>query len=136
MAVTPSRVFRSLFKVMQKIFYNERYCTGILDSQDYFGRSLAAIPDLNSDAIPELAVGASSDDDGGKDRGAVYVMFMLSTGTVSSVQKVSNINGEFTGLVFAYVHEMPFCTTSSIFYILIHMPKKICCCGQNRCPRG
>jgi hypothetical protein len=52
----------------------------VLDNGDSFGISLAALADLNGDAVADLAAGASQDDDGGTDRGAVYVLFMASTG--------------------------------------------------------
>ncbi|KAJ1487602.1 hypothetical protein T484DRAFT_1786063 [Baffinella frigidus] len=41
-----------------------------------FGSSVALIGDVNGDAVPDLAVGARSDDCGGTDRGAVYILFM------------------------------------------------------------
>ena len=47
--------------------------------------------DLDGDGINELAVGASEDDDGGKDRGAVYILFLNEDGTVKKHQKIPNI---------------------------------------------
>jgi hypothetical protein len=64
---------------------------GSLDSYDYFGSSMAAIGDLNGDGVPDLAVGAWGDGDGGDRRGAAYVIFMNTDGTVmSSYQKASS----------------------------------------------
>ena len=40
--------------------------------------------------VTDLAVGAGKDDDGGTDRGAVWVLFMNTDGTVKSHQKISN----------------------------------------------
>ena len=56
--------------------------------------------DSNGDGVGDLAVGAYGDDDGGYDRGAIYVLFMASTGVVKSFQKVSDTMGSFTGIIF------------------------------------
>ena len=63
--------------------------------------------DSNGDGVGDLAVGASLDDDGGSDRGAIYVLFMASTGVVKSFQKVSDTMGSFTGIIFLsfFLHE-------------------------------
>ena len=59
--------------------------------------------DSNGDGVGDLAVGAVFDDDGGPDRGAIYVLFMASTGVVKSFQKVSDTMGSFTGIFFSYM---------------------------------
>ena len=56
--------------------------------------------DSNGDGVGDLAVGAHGDDDGGTNRGAIYVLFMASTGVVKSFQKVSDTMGSFTGNFF------------------------------------
>ena len=56
--------------------------------------------DSNGDGVGDLAVGAWGVDDGGYDRGAIYVLFMASTGVVKSFQKVSDTMGSFTGNFF------------------------------------
>ncbi|MFC1879190.1 integrin alpha [Chloroflexota bacterium] len=53
----------------------------VLSDGDYFGRSAAAIGDLDRDGIPDLAVGADGDDGGGSNRGALYLFFMKADGT-------------------------------------------------------
>ena len=40
-----------------------------------------------------LIVGAHGDDDGGRDRGALYVLFMLATGKVNKEQKIGRSEG-------------------------------------------
>ena len=50
-----------------------------LSAGDAFGTSLANIGDLNGDGINDLAVGASLDNGGGSDRGAVHIMYMVGT---------------------------------------------------------
>ncbi|MBT3029354.1 MAG: hypothetical protein B6D72_15230 [gamma proteobacterium symbiont of Ctena orbiculata] len=77
----------------QKISDDDGDFPGDLDDDDQFGRALAAIGDLNRDGVNDLAVAAPNDDDGGTDRGAVWILFMNSDGTVSSVQKISSDRG-------------------------------------------
>ncbi len=67
--------------------------TGLLDDWDVFGHSLADLGDLDGDGLNDLAVGATGDDDGGVDRGAVYIMFMQADGTVKAHQKISDTEG-------------------------------------------
>ena len=75
-------------------------CSGILDNDNLFGGSVSAMADSNGDGVGDLAVGAPYDDDGGTNRGAIYVLFMASTGVVKSFQKVSDTMGSFTGIIF------------------------------------
>ncbi len=56
--------------------------------------------DSNGVDVGDLAVGAAGDDDGGSNRGAIYVLFMASNGEVKSFQKVSDTMGSFTGIFF------------------------------------
>ncbi len=70
---------------------------GILNDGDYFGSAIAGINDLDGDGIEDIAVGATGDDDGGSDRGAVWVLFMNADGTVRFEQKISETSGNFNG---------------------------------------
>ncbi len=72
------------------------------DNSDNFGGSVASLRDLNGDAVADLAAGASQDDDGGTDRGAVYVLYMASTGLCKSFNKLSNTAGSLTGPISSY----------------------------------
>ncbi len=83
-------------KSFQKISDTESNFTATLDNSDSFGYSVATLGDLDGDGVTDLAVGAHADDDGGYDRGAVYVLFMQSNGTVKSYQKISDTEGNFT----------------------------------------
>ena len=49
---------------------------GDLDGGDGFGISLKGIGDLDGNGVADLAVGAWYDDDGGPDRGAVWLLFL------------------------------------------------------------
>ncbi len=60
----------------QKISDTQGGFTGILDDGDLFGSSVASLGDLDGDGVADLAVGAWWDDDGGGDRGAVWVLFL------------------------------------------------------------
>ncbi len=75
--------------------------------------------DSNGDGVSDLAVGAYGDDDGGGNKGAIYVLFMKSTGVVRSFQKVSNTMGSFTGIIFLsfFLHE----------YLLEGVANTLCC---------
>jgi len=72
-----------------------------LENVDEFGGSLAGLGDLDGSgpSVAALAVGAVGDDDGGTGRGAIYVLFLSSTGNVLSYKKISNTQGNFTALL-------------------------------------
>ena len=81
----------------QKISDTQGSFTGTLDDSDYLGASINKIGDLDGDGKIDIAVGASRDDDGGTDRGAIWIMNLNSDGTVDSHQKISDTQGSFTG---------------------------------------
>ena len=83
-------------KSFQKISDTEGSFTATLDDSDRFGGSIANIGDLDNDGVTDLIVGVDGDDDGGASRGAVYVLFMNTDGTVKSFQKISDTDGSFT----------------------------------------
>jgi hypothetical protein len=65
-----------------------------LAGAEYFGNSLANVGDLDGDGVVDLAVGATHEDTGGSDRGAVYILFLNTNGTVKSSTKIaSGLNG-------------------------------------------
>jgi hypothetical protein len=74
--------------------------TGPLDISDEFGTSVAFLGDLDGPgpSVAAIAVGAPGDDDGGLNRGAVYILFLSSAGTVLSQQKISGLTAAFTPL--------------------------------------
>jgi hypothetical protein len=57
---------------------------------DRFGSSIASLGDLDGDSLPELAVGAISDDTGGSYRGAVHVLFLNANGTAKGSTKIAS----------------------------------------------
>jgi hypothetical protein len=85
----------------QKISDTQGNFLETLDNLDEFGGSLGAMRDLDGPgpSVKALAVGAGADDDGGLDRGAVYVLFLAANGTVLSSQKISDLAGTFTATI-------------------------------------
>jgi hypothetical protein len=72
---------------------------GILAPTDEFGTDVAAIGDLDGDGIEDIIVGAPYDDDGNEDAGAIWVLFLHDDGTVKDFQKISDIVGDFEGIL-------------------------------------
>ncbi len=81
----------------RKISPTEGGFTGRLRDKDLFGSGVAAIGDLNGDQIPDLAVGARRTDDGGLDRGAIWILQLNRDGTVQHNWKISQTRGGFQG---------------------------------------
>lgn len=74
---------------------------GFLSADDEFGTSVCAIGDVDNNGAPDIAVGAANDDvvdvnndqiddGGGINRGAVYILFMNTNGTVRKAQKIDD----------------------------------------------
>ncbi|MBM3990357.1 MAG: hypothetical protein FJ298_05035 [Planctomycetes bacterium] len=77
----------------REIDSNEPAMAGLLDTADRFGRDFNPLGDLDLDGVTDLVVGARSDDDGGIDAGAVYILFLQPNGAVRSVAKISATSG-------------------------------------------
>ncbi|MEQ8767063.1 MAG: FG-GAP-like repeat-containing protein [Planctomycetota bacterium] len=67
---------------------------GPIDDGDRFGSAVAGIGDLNGDGIQDLAVGATYDDGGGPDRGAVWILFLDASGSVLSYREIDDSRGQ------------------------------------------
>ena len=81
----------------QKISNDAGNLNETLDDADQFGSALATVGDLNGDGIVDLVVGVPGDDDGGTDRGALWILFMNNDGRVNGRQKISFNTGNFNG---------------------------------------
>jgi hypothetical protein len=84
-------------KAQQKISSTAGGFGGSLSDGDWFGVALESDGDLDGDGIPDLIVGAVRDDDGGTDRGAVWILYLNANGTVKSHLKISQTSGGFPG---------------------------------------
>ena len=85
-------------KSQQKINESNGGFTGTLDNEDFFA-TVSTLGDLDGDDVTDIAVGAERDDDGGTDRGAVWILFLNEDGTVKAHQKISSTDGGFTGVL-------------------------------------
>lgn len=85
----------------QKISSTQGNFPGPLGYDDEFGGAITSLGDLDGagPSAGAIAVGAINDDDGGPDRGAVYILFLSAAGKVLSQQKISNLQGNFTALL-------------------------------------
>jgi len=75
------------------------FLAGTLDPEDHFGRALATLGDLDGDGVLDLAVGASGDDDGGLQQGALWNLHLRADGSVAHATKVAEGAGSFAGLL-------------------------------------
>jgi hypothetical protein len=66
-------------KTQQKISMTEGNFTQHTGTNTRFGRAVASLGDLNGDSKTDLAVGTAGDDDGGSDRGAVWMLMLDNT---------------------------------------------------------
>lgn len=71
----------------------------LLQVGDEFGTSVAGIGDLNGDGVEDLAVGAVGSNEGGTDRGAVYILFLKRDGTVNRFQEISHTAGNLAASI-------------------------------------
>lgn len=60
--------------------------TGNIKRDDRFGWSVARIPDLDGDSVPELVVGSTGNQTAVNGRGAVYILFLKGVPQVSVAQ--------------------------------------------------
>ena len=64
-------------KSYQKISDTQGGFTGSFDDDERFGcNALTLLGDINGDGVPDIGVGAHGDDDGGLDRGAIYILYL------------------------------------------------------------
>ncbi len=67
-----------------------------LEDNDDFGASIALLEDVDGNGIPELAIGAPQDDDGGINAGAVYILYLNDRAEINLATKVTEDQSGFT----------------------------------------
>jgi hypothetical protein len=67
-----------------------------LSSDTKLGTSISVLRDFDGDGIPEIAVGDINDNTGGLRRGAVYILFLNSDGTVKRIKKIAQNTSGFS----------------------------------------
>lgn len=98
-AATPAPESDGTVASDQKVSSTQGLFAGPLNDEDWFGQSIGAPGDLDGDNVPDLLVGATEDDDGGEDQGAVWILYLNPDGTVRGQTKVSELAGGFTGML-------------------------------------
>ena len=84
----------------QKISSTQGLFPGALERSDFFGVSVDDLGDLDGDGVVDLVAGAQGTKDGGTDRrGAVWILFLRSDGTVRDATKISDTQGNFDGVL-------------------------------------
>ncbi|MHC5210810.1 MAG: hypothetical protein ACYTG2_08845 [Planctomycetota bacterium] len=81
-------------KAHEKISSSAGGFTGSLDEHDGLGASVASLGDLDGAGGADLVFGASKDDDGGADTGALWVAFMEDDTWVNLGCALEGINGD------------------------------------------
>ena len=70
-----------------------------LNDYDRFGGAVTSVGDLDSDGVPDIALGASFDDTNGGSRGAVYLLFMNPDGSARHFSKIASDTNDGPTLV-------------------------------------
>lgn len=81
----------------QEISNNKGNLGYTLTAEDFFGVYTERLGDIDNDGVPDIAVGAHQTNAGGTGKGAVYVFLLNNDGTVKKSQKISTVDGGFSG---------------------------------------
>jgi len=74
----PPDAFAADEDVTSTVEINDSTTNGpVLTNSDYFGTSVANIGDLDGDGVNDIVSSARGDDVGGRDRGAVHILYMV-----------------------------------------------------------
>jgi len=83
----------NLSSTSTKISATQGNLGAVLDNGDDFGSGVAVLGDMDGDKVLDYVVGTPLDDDGGLNRGAVYILFMTPEGAIKAKQKISSTVG-------------------------------------------
>ena len=88
----------------KKISDTQGNFTATINNNDRIGHGVTNMGDLDGDGINDIIFGAPQDDDGGTDRGAVYIGYLQANGRLKPTnsnstgwQKISQLSGGFGG---------------------------------------
>ena len=81
---------------LNDLLFDKEGFYGMLDANCNFGTAIANIGDFNGDNVPDIVVGSIGNDDGGNRRGAIYILFLNTNGTVYDYEKISSSSGLFS----------------------------------------
>lgn len=68
---------------------------GELDPVDRFGEGLCGLGDVDGDEIPDLAIGAPSDDGSGSNQGAIHIVLLRADGSAKASLEIGAGRGGF-----------------------------------------
>lgn len=86
-------------KAHQKISETEGGFTPPLQNYSAFGETIVSMGDLDGDDVTDIAVGADYHDDGAKDTGALWLLYLNRNGTVKAQQQIGSMTPEFAGVL-------------------------------------
>jgi hypothetical protein len=86
----------------QKISETAGGFTPPLQNYSAFGETIVGMGDLDGDGVPDIAVGADYHDDGAKDTGALWLLYLNRNGTVKSHQQIGSMTPEFAGVLGSF----------------------------------
>lgn len=86
--------------LVETIDVNNSFLAEKLDAGDEFGSGLS-VYDLNGDGNTDILCGAPGDDDQNEDYGAAYVLYRNNNKEITSIQKYSRLEGDFSGFMNA-----------------------------------
>ena len=69
----------------------------LIQNGERFGSAITVVGDVNGDHNPDLAVGSPFADEGGRDRGAVTILFLNNQRQVTGATRISDTQGNFHG---------------------------------------
>lgn len=89
----------STIKSYQIITNGKGGFTGTILSGGYFGNGVKCIGDFDKDGTNDVVIGERENDEGGTNKGSIYLLYLNINGTVKSYKKINALNGNFTGVL-------------------------------------